>query len=78
MIAAVAGRLVPTGVRASGIATAQTVTALARLVSSLSFGVLWYAVGPQSALVLVALLLALAIPVALREVLVLDRTAEAV
>ena len=66
------------GVRASGIATAQTVMALARLVSSLGFGVLWFAVGPQSALVLVGVLLALAIPVALREILVLDRTAEAV
>jgi MFS family permease len=78
VIAAVAGRLVPTGVRASGIATAQTVVALARLVSSLGFGVLWYTVGPQSALALVAVLLALTIPVAMREVLVLDRTAEAV
>lgn len=78
VIAAVAGRLVPPGVRASGIATAQTVVALARLVSSLCFGVLWFAVGPQTALVLVGVLLALAIPVALRQVVVLDRTAEAV
>lgn len=77
VIAAVAGRLVPSGVRASGIATAQTVVALARLVSSLCFGVLWFAVGPQTALVLVGVLLAVAIPVALREILVLDRTAEA-
>lgn len=78
VIAAVAGRLVPIGVRASGIATAQTVVALARLVSSLGFGVLWFAVGPQSALILVGVLLALAIPFALREVLALDRSAEAV
>lgn len=78
VVAAAAGRLVPPGVRASGIATAQTVTALARLVSSLGFGALWFAVGPQSALVLVGLLLAIAIPVALREILVLDRTSEAV
>lgn len=77
VIAAVAGRLVAPGVRASGIATAQTVTALARLGSSLGFGVLWFAIGPQLALVLVGVLLALAIPVALRQVLVLDRTAEA-
>ncbi|MDE4750382.1 hypothetical protein, partial [Klebsiella pneumoniae] len=77
VVAATAGRLVPPGVRASGIATAQTVTALARLVSSLGFGVLWFAVGPLSALVMVGLLLALAIPIALREILVLDRTSEA-
>jgi MFS family permease len=78
VIAAVAGRLVPPTVRASAIATAQTVVALTRLVSSLAFGVLWFTVGPQSALLLVGILLALAIPVALREILVLDRTAEAV
>lgn len=77
VIAAVAGRLVPPTVRASGIATAQSVVALARLVSSLGFGVLWFTLGPQSALVLVGVLLALVIPVALREILVLDRTAEA-
>lgn len=78
VIAAVAGRLVPTGVRASGIATAQTVVALSRLLSSLCFGVLWFAMGPQSALVLVGVLLAIAIPIAFREILVLDRTAETV
>ncbi|PUA82337.1 MFS transporter [Nocardioides currus] len=76
VIAAVAGRLVPAGVRASGIATAQTVVALARLASSLAFGVLWFAVGPQQALVLVGVLLAVAIPVALSQVVALDRSAE--
>ena len=76
VIAALAGRLVPASVRASGIATAQTVVALARLLSSFGFGLLWYAVGPQDALVLVGVVLLVAVPVALRLVRGLDASAE--
>ena len=61
-VAALAGRLVPESARATGIAAAQTTVALARMGASAAFGVLWYAVGPRVALVVVgaALLMALA------------------
>lgn len=75
--AAVAGRVVPHSVRATGIASAQTVVAAARFLASLGFGVLWFVLGPQQALVLVGTLLAIAVGVALPAVARLDRTAEA-
>lgn len=76
MIAAVAGRLVGPTVRASGIASAQTVVALGRLVSSMGFGLLWYAVGPRAALLVVGAGLLLVLPVAMRVVSRLDLVAE--
>jgi MFS family permease len=63
VLAALISRLVPENVRATGIAAAQTVTAAARFVSSVVFGALWLALGPSHALLLVAVLLAVAIPV---------------
>ncbi|GAA4753960.1 MFS transporter [Nocardioides endophyticus] len=72
VIAALAGRLVPPEVRASGIASAQTVVALARMASSAGFGVLWFLFGPQVALVVVALVLLVALPFALSAVRRLD------
>lgn len=72
VIAALAGRVVSPAVRASGIAAAQTVVALARLVSSVVFGLLWFAVGPQTALLLVCTALVAAIPVALVTLAPLD------
>jgi len=72
VIAALAGRLVPSTVRASGIASAQTVVALARMASSAGFGVLWFLFGPQVALILVGTALLLALPVALGAVRFLD------
>jgi MFS family permease len=59
--AAVAGRLVRPGVRASGIASAQTVVAVARMLSSTVFGALWFLMGPRVALMLVSGLLLAAI-----------------
>ncbi len=59
VLAALAGRVAPVEGRASGIASAQTVVALARLVSSTAFGVLWFLLGPSVALVVVGLLLAM-------------------
>ncbi|WP_426241928.1 MFS transporter [Nocardioides sp. LHG3406-4] len=76
VIAALAGRLVAPTVRASGIASAQTVVALARLLSSFGFGVLWYAVGPQTALLVVGAALVVAVPVALRLMNGLDASAD--
>ncbi len=62
--AAVAGRMVAASARASGIAAAQTCVALARLVCSSVFGVLWYAVGARSALAIMGVGLIVAIPAA--------------
>ncbi|MGW9402482.1 MFS transporter [Arthrobacter sp. NPDC055585] len=64
VLAALMGSLVPERVRATGIAAAQTVVALGRLVASSLFGVLWYTLGPQPALWLAAGALALALPAA--------------
>jgi MFS family permease len=54
VLAAVASRTVPAELRTSGIALAQTVVAVARMGASIGFGILWFAWGPQHALVLVA------------------------
>jgi MFS family permease len=61
MLAALAGRIVPAPARASGIATAQTVQAAARFVSSLAFGLSWTLYGPRTALYLVAGVLVVAL-----------------
>ncbi|MER2137934.1 MAG: MFS transporter [Arthrobacter sp.] len=64
VLAALMGGLVPERVRATGIAAAQTVVALGRLVASSLFGVLWYTLGPHPALWLAAGALTLALPAA--------------
>ncbi|MRK00818.1 MULTISPECIES: MFS transporter [Aeromicrobium] len=64
VLAAVAGRLAAPEVRASGIACAQTVVALARLVASTGFGLLWFTMGPHRALLTVAGLLLVVVVVA--------------
>lgn len=61
VMAAVAGRLVPVQARSSGIAAAQTVVALTRMLASAGFGVLWLLLGPAAAMSSVAVLLTLAI-----------------
>jgi hypothetical protein len=75
--AAVAGRLVPPGVRASGIAAAQTVVAVARLVASTVFGALWFLLGPSTALVLVGGLLLAVVAAVLPVMVRLDSVADA-
>ncbi len=72
VIAAVAGRFVPVQARSSGIAAAQTVVALARMIASAGFGLLWLLLGPATAMVSVAALLVLAILVAATRVGRLD------
>jgi hypothetical protein len=67
---------VPPTVRASGIASAQTVVAVARMASSAGFGILWFAVGPQEALYAVGLALLVVLPLATTTVRRLDRAAE--
>ncbi len=76
VIAALAGQLVPAQVRASGIASAQTVVAVARMASAAGFGFLWFLLGPQQALVLVGALLLVALPVALGVARRIDVSAE--
>lgn len=75
VIAAVAGRLVPVQARSSGIAAAQTVVALARMLASAGFGVLWLLLGPTAAMVTVAALLALAVLAAATRITRLDGAA---
>jgi MFS family permease len=64
VLPALVSRLVPAGARGSGIAAAQTVVAVSRFGSSVAFGSLWLALGPSQGLLLVAVLLAAAVPVA--------------
>lgn len=76
VIAAVSGRLVPPQARTSGIAAAQTVVALTRMVASVGFGVLWLAIGVVPAMLLVALLLSAAVATTGSRVRRLDRGVE--
>jgi hypothetical protein len=75
VIAAIAGRLVPVQARSSGIAAAQTVVALARMLASAGFGVLWLLLGPTAAMATVAALLALAVVAAATRITRLDGAA---
>jgi MFS family permease len=64
VLPALISRLVPAETRGSGIAAAQTVVVLARFASSVLFGLLWSLQGPGRSLLLFAVLLAVAVPVA--------------
>jgi MFS family permease len=75
VIAAIAGRLVPVQARSSGIAAAQTVVALARMLASAGFGVLWLLLGPTVAMTTVAALLVLAVLAAATRIPRLDGAA---
>lgn len=72
LIAAMAGRLVPVQARTSGIAAAQTVVAVARMLASAGFGLLWFLLGPATAMTAVAALLATVVLVATTRVGRLD------
>lgn len=78
VLAAIAGHLAAPAVRASAIACAQTVVVGARFAASTAFGLLWFAVGPHRALVLVAALLVVVIPLTCLVVKGLERTATTV
>lgn len=62
VLAALASQSVPAGARATGIAAAQTIVAVARLVASTGFGLLWFSVGRETAMLVAAAALALVIP----------------
>jgi MFS family permease len=64
VLPALVSHLLPNGIRGSGIAAAQTVVVVARLLSSLGFGVLWASTDRMPALLTVAVLLGAAIPAA--------------
>jgi len=61
--------------RSSGIAAAQTVVALARMLASAGFGVLWLLLGPTVAMTTVAALLVLAVLAAATRIPRLDGAA---
>ena len=62
VLAALAGEVTPPESTASGIAAAQTVVAVGRLLGATGFGILWFAVGREAAIITVAVALAVAIP----------------
>lgn len=62
VLSALTAQLTTAETRATAIASAQTVVALARFASAAGFGVLWYAVGRDLAMTIVAVVLAVAIP----------------
>jgi MFS family permease len=72
IIAAIAGRLVPVQARTSGIAAAQTVVALARMLASAGFGLMWLLLGPAVAMTTVAGVLVVAIVAAATRIARLD------
>lgn len=63
VLAALAAQFTTPETRGTGIAAAQTVVAITRFVSATTFGFLWYAVGRESAMLVVAGVLLVAIPV---------------
>jgi hypothetical protein len=64
VMSALSTRLVPAASRASGISAAQTVVAVFRFVASLGFGLLWQFGSLQTAMLVMGIGLALAIPLA--------------
>jgi hypothetical protein len=64
VMTALAGALLPEKLQASGIGILITVVSLGRLVSSLAFGALWFAIGLQSAVLVFVAALGLAMAVA--------------
>jgi MFS family permease len=77
VLPAIASRVTPLALRTSGIATAQTGVAVARLVSSLGFGLMWVQLGRAHALLLVTGMLICAIPLAALMMRGLDRAPQA-
>ncbi len=72
VLAAIAGQVAQAPVRASSIASAQTVVAVARFAASACFGVLWVTIGPQTAILTMGVLLLLVVPPLLLVVVRLD------
>lgn len=64
VLAALATQLAPAGSVSTSIGAAQTVVAVARLIGASVFGVLWVILGPESAMLSVAVVLLLVMPAA--------------
>lgn len=64
VLAALAGQLSPEGATSTGIAAAQTVVAITRLIASTAFGVLWIIFGAIPTMVSAAVVLTLLVPLA--------------
>ncbi len=64
VMTALAGAVLPEKLQASGIGILITVVSIGQFLSSLAFGALWFAIGLQSAVLIFAAALALAIAVA--------------
>lgn len=64
ILAALASQSTPLETLASGIAAAQTAVAASRLLASVGFGLLWYSLGRDAAMAVVAIALAAVIPLA--------------
>lgn len=64
VLSALATQFTPSSSTASGIAAAQTVVAVARLVASAGFGFLWFFAGRGNSMLIVASALAVVIPLA--------------
>ncbi|WP_417564853.1 MFS transporter [Microbacterium sp.] len=62
VLAALAAQLTTPDTHGTGIAAAQTVVAVTRFLSAAGFGILWYAVGRETSMLIVAGLLVVAIP----------------
>ena len=64
VLAALASAMTPIESRATGLAAVQTVVALSRFVAAAGFGILWFAMGREQAMLLVSLLLVAALALA--------------
>ncbi|MFH8251571.1 MFS transporter [Microbacterium sp. B2969] len=62
VLSALAAQLTTEETHGTGIAAAQTVVAITRFIAAAGFGILWYLIGPEFSMIIVALLLAIAIP----------------
>jgi MFS family permease len=61
VLSAIVGQVADPSARGTAIGTAQTVVALARMLASTGFGLLWYTVGRGNAMFVAAAVLAAAI-----------------
>jgi MFS family permease len=61
VLAALVSRLATPGSLGTALGTAQTIVALSRMASAAGFGVLWYALGAETAVMAVAVLLVIAL-----------------
>ncbi|MBG6056131.1 MFS family permease [Salinibacterium sp. CAN_S4] len=63
ILAVLATQFTTSETRATAIAAAQTVVAIARFISAAGFGILWFAIGREWSMVLVSIGIAIAIPI---------------